>query len=473
MHVAECMVYEGTISAAAVTEMISERIHLLPRYRQRVVEAPLGVAHATWEDDPEFDVTRHVDERSLPAPGDDRVLSRICGELYCALLDRRRPLWHLTVLHGHRSGGTVVFLKLHHSMVDGVSSIELIEVLHSTAPGERPPRAPRDEWEPQPVPGVIDRLRDITADHAATALDVVREGIDLLRPGGLSALATRAQALARTVADVAPLAYRPLPRTPFNAPIHAARDLAWVELPIEETREVRNALGGTVNDLVLAILAGGLGRYMRRHGYRTKGQKLHALCPVSVRRTDQSGSMGNQISMVVAPLHVGVVDGPARLRAERASMLELKRRNQADGFSEIIRFAEYYPAPLYRWLWKLWPRSYFPLNITSSNVPGPRQALFLGKHELLHWYPVGVQWTNNALFLCTLSYREHLTLGLVCDPEVVGDVWEVAEDLQCAYEELRDAAGIEPVRPGVDPVEGLRLATPEARPTGISPSAGA
>jgi hypothetical protein len=161
---------------------------------------------------------------------------------------------------------------------------------------------------------------------------------------------------------------------------------------------------------------------MRRHGFEPEGRQLAALCPVSVRRPDQAGAFGNLISMVVAPLFVGIDDAEARLSAERQAMHHLKQREQAAGIYELIASAEWWPAPLYRALWKLWPRGYFPLHITSTNVPGPRQPLFLGEHELLHWYPFGVQWTNNGLFLCTLSYREHLILGPVSDPEVVTDV---------------------------------------------------
>lgn len=440
MHVAECMVYDGHIPAADMVRMISERMHLLPRYRQKVVPAPFGVAHPTWEDDPNFDVARHVDEAALPPPGDDRVLSRVCGELFCRLLDRDRPLWHLTVLHGHADGGTVIFLKLHHSMVDGVSSVELIEVLHSTERGASPPPAPLTPWAPRPVPGRLNRLRDVVADQVATTLEGVREISDLVRPGAVAELAKRAQNATRAILDIGPLLARRLPATPFNAPIHAARDFAWVELPLDEVRSVRAALGGTINDLVLTVLSGGLGRYMRRHGVEPDGRELQAMCPVSVRRQTQSGSMGNLISMVVAPLHVGISDPVERLEAERSAMQELKRRQQAAGIYELIAGAAWWPAPLWRLVWKAWPHAYFPYHITSTNVPGPRQPLFLAEHELLHWYPFGVQWTNNGLFLCTLSYRQYLTLGPVADPEVVPDVWDFADDLRAAYDELRAAA---------------------------------
>ena len=440
MHVAECMVYDGNITAADMVRMIAERMHLLPRYRQKVVPTPFGVAHPTWEDDPDFEVARHVDQRTLPPPGDDQVLSRVCGELFCRLLDRDHPLWHLTVLHGHASGGTVIFLKLHHSMVDGVSSVELIEVLHSTERNAAAPPAPLAPWQPRPLPGRLARLRHALADQVGTALDGVREVTDLIRPGALGEVAKRAQTLTRAVLDTGPLVARPLPSTPFNAPIHAARDFAWVELPLAEVRGVRAALGGTINDVVLTVLSGALARYMRRHGSDPAGRELQAMCPVSVRRPTQSGSMGNLVSMVVAPLHVGIDDPVARLAAERSAMQDLKRRQQAAGIYEMIAAAAWWPAPLWRLVWKAWPHGWFPFHITSTNVPGPRQPLFLAEHELLHWYPFGVQWTNNGLFLCTLSYREYLTLGPVADPEVVPDVWAFADDLRAAYDELRAAA---------------------------------
>ena len=468
MHVAECMVYDGDITAADMVQMIQERIHLLPRYRQKVVPAPLGLAYPTWEDDPRFDVANHVDERTLPG-ADDRTLSRVCGELYCELIDRSRPPWHLTVLHGYR-GGSVVFLKLHHAMVDGVSSVELIEVLHSTEPRTSPPAQPAGEWRPQPEPGTFGRLRNVVANQVTTGLEAAREMVDLIRPGAAGVLAKRLATFARAAADTGPLALKPLPPTPFNAPIHPARDFAWVELPIDETRLVRKALGGTVNDLVLTILSGALGRYMRRHGYPTDGRELRALCPVSVRGTEGSGAMGNQISMVIAPLHVGIADGKARLEAERAAMQELKKRGQANGIHEVIAGANWWPAPLYRLVWKLWPHGYFPMHITSTNVPGPRQPLFLGDHELLHWYPFGVQWTNNALFLCTLSYREHLVLGPVADPHIVRDVWEFADDLRAAYDELRAAAGIAPAAGARPASPGAPAARRRSKPPVTGPS---
>jgi WS/DGAT/MGAT family acyltransferase len=438
-HVCECMVYSGKVTAADMVRMLDERMHLLPRYRQRVVFTPLSLSHPTWEDDPEFDLTRHVVEATLPSPGDDRMLSAFCGKLFCELIDREHPLWHMTVIHGHESGNTVVFLKLHHAMVDGVSSVELIEVLHDTQPSNNPPPAADDAWAPAPLPPQADLVRSAIADQTDVMLDALRDMSAFLRPGGMAKLGKRLKLLADASVDSAQLMLTPPPKTPFNKVISANRDFCWLELPIAEVHAVRKARGATVNDLVLAILAGGLGRYMRRESYATEGVELRCMCPVSVRTEDQSGTFGNQISMVAVPLHVGVEEGEARLEAEKRSMRELKDRGQASGFHELIAASKYYSPAWWKMLWEKWPMGYFPFNIVSTNVPGPREPLYLGTHELLHWYPFGVNWTTSGLFLCTLSYRENLVLGLVADPEVVKDVWEVNEDLRASYEEIKAA----------------------------------
>jgi diacylglycerol O-acyltransferase len=247
--------------------------------------------------------------------------------------------------------------------------------------------------------------------------------------------------MARTAVDVGKMMLKPAPATPFNRPITAARQIAWLELPLEEVHRVRKALGATVNDLVLTILAGGLARYMRRSGMNTNGVELRCLCPVSVRSADQNGTFGNQVSMVAAPLYVGLNDPRARLDAQMSAMRELKDSDQARGFHELFSTWEYMAPVVFQRIWASWPMSYFPFNIVSTNVPGPREPLYLGRHELLHWYPVGVNWSTAGLFLCTLTYREYMTMGLVADPSIVTDLWRVSEDFRAAYEEIKAAVG--------------------------------
>ena len=437
-HVCECMVYDGDVTLAEIKRMLEERMHLLPRYRQRIVFAPLQVGHPTWHDDPEFDLDNHLAEATLPAPGDDRTLSLFCGQLFGGLIDREHPLWHLTLIHGHESGHPVMFLKLHHAMVDGVSSVQLIEVLHSAERGSSPPEPPDVEWQPSPLPSRSTLLLHGLADSANSAVELARSTAQSLRPGNLSTTVERAKSVARVFTK--PTTLQGPPETPFNKPISAARDFSWLELPFDEANRVRKGYReATINDFVLAILSGGLGRAFRRVGHDPTGQVLRAMCPVSVRDESGRGAMGNQLSMIDTPLYVGITDPLERFDAQIDSMRRLKETNEAAGFRELITASDHYPAWLWKRIWSQWPMSFFPYNIVSTNVPGPRTPLYLGDHELLHWYPVGVNWTTSGLFLCTLSYREYLTLGLVADPKIVDDVWQVSDDLREAYVELKDA----------------------------------
>src|SRR4051812_40964559 len=170
MHVGECMVYEGKLSRERIIALLEERMHLLPRYRQKVAFAPFGLSHPMWVDDPHFDLHRHVEERDLPAPGDDRVLARTGGEIFGTLLERDRPLWHIMLLHGHASGNTVALVRLHHAMVDGVSSIDLLEVSHDLESDAPPPEPPAEEWTPQPAPSPAWLAADAVVQETGSAV---------------------------------------------------------------------------------------------------------------------------------------------------------------------------------------------------------------------------------------------------------------------------------------------------------------
>jgi WS/DGAT/MGAT family acyltransferase len=266
-----------------------------------VVNAPLRLSYPTWEDDPDFDLDRHVEEVEMPAPGDDRVLSTFVGKLFSERLDRDHPLWRVSVIQGHESGNTVLLMRLHHSMVDGVSAVALVDVLHSVDPdGEGAPAPPcrgsrsrslgrcgfsRTHW------------RTVPAATAGTLMDAA----GLLRPSTAVRQVRDLGLLARTWARALPTGLVPAPKTPWNHEISPDRQLAWLELPFDEARGVRRTLGGTVNDMILAVLAGGLGRYLRRHGYETEGLKLRTMVPVSMRRPGDEGPWGTSCRWSSSP----------------------------------------------------------------------------------------------------------------------------------------------------------------------------
>jgi WS/DGAT/MGAT family acyltransferase len=236
-----------------------------------------------------------------------------------------------------------------------------------------------------------------------------------------------------------PFLMQPAPRTPFNAPLSGERQFAWAQFSFAEVRAVRATLGGTVNDLVLAVLAGGLGRYLERHDYATNGIELRAMCPVSMRKPEEHGALGNLVSMMFAPLYVGVKDPVERLNAERAAMERLKTGGQAAGLYALTELSRNVP-PTWQSFVSQFDVPNTLLNMVSTNVPGPQIPLYLAGHKLLDWYPLGPLTSNVGLFVAILSYNQVLTMGATVDPKLVPDIWTFVECLNASFAELREAA---------------------------------
>jgi diacylglycerol O-acyltransferase / wax synthase len=436
MHVTTCLVYEGHLARGELLHVIDERLGDLPRSRQKVMFSPFNVAHPTWEDDPDFDLARHVDEVTLPAPGDDVALSEVGGELHAQVLDRRHPLWKFTVIHGRSDGNTAVLWKLHHAMADGVSSVDAALVLHDLKRQAEPRPAPAP-WTPRPAPDPRTLLEDAVRDRLAIAARRWRETASrwILPAESIRRDRQLANAMASTVSTL----LGPVPRTPFNAPISPRRQFAWVEFPFREIRDIRSVLGGTINDVVLTIIAGALGDYLRAHHYPTDGVALRTMCPVSIRRADEHGTLGNLLSMMLAPLHVGIVAPLERLEAQRDSMEKLKAEDQAGSLHAVTGLANLLP-PVWQALVGQADVTATPLNTVTSNVPGPQIPLFLAGHELLHWYPAGPLSANLGLFNAILSYNQNLSITATVDPALTPDVWRYIGFLRKAFEELQQAA---------------------------------
>ncbi|MGH7963355.1 MAG: wax ester/triacylglycerol synthase domain-containing protein, partial [Candidatus Binatia bacterium] len=300
MNIGICHLYEGHLSRDEVIQSLSARMHLLPRYRQKVVFPPLRLAHPTWEEDPAFDVRNHVEERTLPPDADDQVLARVSGELLKPWMDHNRPLWKLTLLQGRADGNTAIVWEVHHAMVDGMSAIELVHVMHDQKADAAPPSPPTVPWQSRPLPDKLALCQDAVRSRLTETVGwLIDQVFSLFRPG-------------RKVAEVKPLltatinslrALKTVPRSPFTqTKTSGDRQGVWVEFPLTDVRAIRSAFGGSINDVAFAVIAGGMGRYMRAHGYPTEGVMLRTLCPVSLRQEDERGTLGNIIAMVAPPL---------------------------------------------------------------------------------------------------------------------------------------------------------------------------
>lgn len=456
MHIGSCNVYESHIPAAELRQLILDRLHLLPRYRQKAVFPPFTIAHPTWEDDAEFDITYHVQELTLPESMDDRMLSNEGGRVFAQVLDRNRPLWKLVLLHKGEGGPTAMIAMVHHAMVDGVSGVELQMVLHDLTADAEPPAPLASEWEPRPVPDQIALMQDALKDRLAEAArQWTDEAFRWLRP---SAVQERSRQLSRSASSALPQMLQPAPRTPFNAPVSSQRQFAWVQFSFTDIRSIRSALGGTINDVVLAVVSGGLGRYLRAHSYPTEGVELRAMCPVSMRRPDEQGALGNLVSMMIAPLYVGVLDPVERLRATREAMETLKSQDQAGGLYAMTEMANLIP-PAWQALAMRFDVPNTLLNTVSTNVPGPQIPLYLGGRKLLHWYPIGPLANSVGLFNAILSYNQVLTIGATVDPKLVPDVWFYMDCLRESFAELHAAAPPPAPTPAPTPVSKRKAAT--------------
>jgi WS/DGAT/MGAT family acyltransferase len=437
MHVGSCMIYEGEVSAADLMRAIEQRLPQIPRYRQKAVFSPYGIAHPTWEDDPHFSLRNHVRELTLPTGADERTLSQVGGEVYAPVLDRNHPLWELVVLRGMADGTTPVIWRVHHAMVDGVSGVDLTLVLHDLKPeGEDGPVVP-DTWQPRALPDQLSLMEDAVRDQLVQAAQQWSDAaFQWLRPAETAA---RNQRVTAAMASTMPTMMRPAPRTPFNGPISTRREFAWTELPFAEVRGIRSALGGTVNDVVLTVISGGLGGYLRQRGVSTNGVELRAMCPVSMRRPDERGALGNLVSMMLAPLYVGMDDPVERLHAVRREMDRLKEADQAGALYELTQMSNLIP-PAWQALGSSFDVQNTMFNTVCTNVPGPQVPLYLAGRKLLRWYPLGPLASNIGLFNAILSYNQVLTIGATVDPTQVPDAWAYAGFLRESFEELRDAA---------------------------------
>lgn len=390
----------------------------LPRYRQRPVRATLDLERPTWEDDPAFDVHRHVRRVALPAPGGAAELHELIDALYAAPLDARHPLWEIHLIEGLRDGSSVLFAKMHHCMVDGISGAQLIELLTDVAPDAAPPSTAA---RPAPASGAASAPGSLLASLAGA-----------LAP---SALLERAREAGEAVGTIASLFREPNDRLPFNRPLGDRRSVAWTTLPLDEVLTVRGSTGCKVNDVVLAIVSGALRRYLERRRVTAAGLRVRAIVPVSVRRAEHHLQLGNLVTAMLPRLPVGEPDPALRLRRVADEMQSLKERGQARAAGLLLALANAVPAPLEALAGRLAPDGIIA-NTICTNVPGPREARLLLGRRIRAIHAMVPLFQSMGLEFAILSYAGTLSITATADPELVPDLADVASDVEAAAAEL-------------------------------------
>lgn len=423
---------------------IRGRVHQLPRLRQRLLYPPLRLGTPFWVDDRDFDIHRHVDRRTLAAPGSEGQFQDLVGELLAPPLDRRKPLWELVVVDGFADDRFAIVYKTHHAMADGISAVDIGMLLFDVDP-EPPPPAAEAPWQPGRTPSRPSLLAGAVGGAATT---VGRLAAWLRRAGRDPGTARRraADGLAGLWEVTWNLA-RPAPRVPLNpaAGIGAERSFAWSTYRLADFKAVKDALGGTVNDVSLTVAAGALRRWLQERGVGVDGLELKALVPVSIRTVDEHGELGNKLTAMRGPLPVGVADPVARLRAVSAAMDGLKASKQPLGAEAI-------------WGLNDWFRDFAPpvllgptaainfstrlFNLLVTNFPGPQVPFYVLGRELTAIHPVGFLAHRHALAIAILSYNGGVSFGLLADPGSLPDADRLVGHLDAATEELLAAARV-------------------------------
>ncbi len=436
MHVASTSVFEGEPpSHDEFRDHIAARLHLVPRFRQKLRFVPYGQGRPVWVDDPQLNLDYHVRHTALPPPGSEEQLRNLAARIFSQRLDRSKPVWEMWLVEGLEGDRFAVIGKSHHCLVDGVSGVDITTVMYDLEPGpdRQPPRPP---WVPQPEPSDAQLLADALLQRATNPREMVRGARALLR-GPRQAVGAAVDAL--EAAGAFARAGLAAPASPFNVDIGPYRRFAMVRSELAELKRVKTVAGGTVNDVILAAVTGALGRYLRERGHSTHGLELRAMVPISVRSADERGALGNRVSAMMATLPVWCDDPLERLRIVTGSMGDLKRSKQAVGANLLTDLADFAPPTIASQAGRLQSRQRW-FNLVVTNVPGPQFPLYLLGRRLVEVFPMVPLAKRQAVCVGIMSYDGTVNFGLVGDYDAMGDLDDLAADLEASLEELSAAA---------------------------------
>jgi WS/DGAT/MGAT family acyltransferase len=439
MHVGGLAIFEPPdegLDYDRLVSLIEHRIGQVPRYRQKVRWVPGHLANPVWVDDPDFDVTFHVRRSALPRPGSEEQLRELVGRLMSRRLDRSRPLWEMYLVEGLEGGRIAIITKTHHAMVDGVSAVDIGQVILDVTPT---PREVSDElWMPESGPGGVSLLIGAVTDvvrRPSAALDTARIGLLDLR-----ATATKLAGTVNGLVAMARTAARPAPGSPLNVSIGEQRRIGLARTDLDDYKRVRKAHGGTVNDVVLATVAGALRGWLLSRGEAvTSATTVRAMVPVSVRTADQHGALGNRVSSYFVDLPVGEPDPVIRLSQVSFAMKGHKESGQSVGADAIVALSGFAPPTLHALAAQVangMTRRLF--NVVVTNVPGPQFPLYAAGAQMLDMFPVVPLAKGQALSIGLTSYNGGVFFGLNADRDAMPDVDVISSLLAESLADLVD-----------------------------------
>ena len=445
MHVAGVALFDasplkhedGGIDIAHIRDHIRAKLRYIPRYRQRLDWVPYD-RRPVWVDDAGFNFDYHVRHTSLPKPGGDRQLKDLAGRIVSTKLDRNKPLWELWVVEGLSEDRFAIIAKIHHCMIDGLSGVDLTTILLGVTPGSEIEETP--EWTPRPAPTPTQLAVAETARRSRRAIDALTNIGEAIGEG--QELAERA--LDRSMAALSSLRsgwLTPSDRTPLNPEIGPNRRFDWTELDLDGVKAVKRALGGSVNDTVLAIAAGAIRHFLiEERGFDLSHTEFRVMNPVSTRDRSSAGRLGNQVAMWLIDLPIDDPDTASRHQKIARTTMQLKRTNQALGAATLVELSAGTPITLLSLASRFVGPRIRPFNMTVTNIPGPQFPMYLLESQMLANYPMVPLWGQHGLGFALFSYDGRMLWGIQADYDAIPDTGAMVAAIHRSYDELADLA---------------------------------
>jgi diacylglycerol O-acyltransferase / wax synthase len=438
MHIGAILIFEGPPPKYVdLVEHVRRRLPLVPRFRQKLVVPPLEAGRPLWADDVNFNLTYHIRHTALPDPGGEAQLKRLAGRIFSQQLDRSKPLWEMWLAQNLERDRFAILTKTHHAMVDGISGVDIGTVLFDLE-RDAEPLDLEDDWVPQPEPGTTELVARGIADAVATPVKLAERAVDVVR--NPETTARKVFEGLEGIGEIVSAFADPAPDIPLNDEIGPHRRYVWARSELATFKRIKDTFGGTVNDVVLAVITGALRKWLHGRGIRTEGLELRALVPVSVRGEDERGNLGNRIALMRGPLPVYIEDPVRRLRTVSDAMAGLKRSKQALGAEVISRFNDFAPPTILAQAARI-NFSTRLFNLIVTNVPGPQMPLYVLGKELEEVYPVAFLPQNHSLAVAIMSYNGKVGFGLLADYDCMEDIEVVSNGLNESLAELEAAAG--------------------------------
>jgi WS/DGAT/MGAT family acyltransferase len=441
MHIGSVAVLEGPAPAYGdLVRLIAAKLPLVPRYRQKVRFTPVGIARPVWVDDPHFQILYHIRHTAVPPPGGRDELRNLAGRVFAQILDRSKPLWEVWMVEGLKNGRWALISKVHHCMVDGISATDLLTVMFDQTEANAEQPAPA-EWAPEPEPGHFTLAAHGVVRTVADPLGRLRDIPGALRitTGPRTRLAEGA-ALLRSLAE-----WTKRSATSLNGPIGPHRRWSWAEADLDDVKTVRQALGGTVNDVVLAAITAGFRSLLIHRGEDVSSRVVRTLVPVSVRSDSERGIYNNRVSGIFPGLPVSIADPHERLNAIAAQLSMLKGSKQAVAGDALVKLAGFAPPMLLSLGSRLAARTpQRALQTVTTNVPGPQYPLYVVGRRMVYSYPYVPIMGSVRISIAIFSYCGRLFFGITGDYDTVTDIDVLRDGIEEGMRELVLAAGGSP-----------------------------